>query len=406
MAMKTTPFALAALLAAAGAQARGQEILEVEFRLIHGLGEGGTAAAGTGASLLVDAARTGGRWERVWAVSSESRKMHFLTGCVMKGDVSADRVAVEMALRLPGGAARVALDLKRGADGGLAGTYTITSGARKVTGAADGRIKPPRPPLPAGFVPLRPGQRPRILFRKADIPALKARLATPLGKVLFEKMGQPKTIDAVGAGIKYQLTGRAEFAEQAREFAAAHMAGKGPGYSQRTAWGRQPEQVALAYDLCFDAWPEDFRKQVVAYLLKTAEEYTRGRMSGGINWHVCSNWGAKIHAGSTFTVPRGNAVMRGTFIAPAGAKVEARLNEVMMKGYKASGLKKVPGILATGGDEFFLVATIGPASAAAPQVAVEGAGLSARVTVRPAGAAGGGRRVAFDGGRVTISDAK
>ena len=182
-----------------------------------------------------------------------------------------------------------------GSGGALTGTYDVTSRAGTVRGEADGRVKPSRPPLPDGFVPVKPGERPRILLRKSDLPALKAKLATPLGRVLFEKMGGETDADAIGAGIKYQLTGRREFAEQARRYAEMQMAGRGAKYSSRTAAGRRPKQVAVAYDLCYDAWPEDFKRAVVEYLLADAADTIAGRDMGG-NKHVCSNWWAKPYS--------------------------------------------------------------------------------------------------------------
>ena len=287
------------LLFAPAARAEGTEMLEMELRLFHALGAGGTLAAGTGASLLVDAARAGDRWQRVWAVDSESRRMRFFTGCVASANVRSERVEMTLFLRLPGGASRVAVDVKGAGDGRLAGSYTVTTGDKTIQGEVDGHVKPARPPLPEGFQPVRPGERPRILFRKSDIPALKKKLATPLGKVLFEKMGNEQAADAIGAGVKYQLTGEAEFADLARKLAEMQMAGKGGSYSGRTAAGRRPQQVAVAYDLCCDAWPADFKKQAVAYMLKSAEETAAGRGMGG-NSHVCSNWWAKPYSALAF----------------------------------------------------------------------------------------------------------
>ena len=60
-----------------------------------------------------------------------------------------------------------------------------------------------------------------------------------------------------------------------------------------------------------------------------------------------------------------------------------------------------PSILATGGDEFFLIATVQDADAAPTEVTVKGAGLGAVATV-------GGRRVSFDPGppgKIVIADA-
>jgi len=284
--------ALGVLVSGTLASADGSEVLELELRLFGALGDAG--------SLTMDLTRTGDRWERAWAGDTESRKIHLFTGRVAKAEITERRVALSLDMRLAA-LAQVQIDLVRGPDGRLEGTYGLTSRRGKIEGKADGRIKPRRPPLPQGFVPPKPGEHPRILFRSSELPALKRKLETPLGQALFRRMGGAKEIDAIGMGLKYRLTGQREFAEQARAATAEHITGKGAGYSMRTAWGRLPEQIAVAYDLCYDAWPADFKRQVEDHLVSTADTYFSGRgMSGGINWHVCSNWAARIYAGAAF----------------------------------------------------------------------------------------------------------
>jgi hypothetical protein len=295
--MKLLICAMTALASGAGMRTDAADILEMELRLVHAMGPG-SGGRGKGASLLVDATRTGRRWGRVWAINADSRRLAFFTGCVTKAEVSSKRVVLDMLLRFKD-VARVHLDMQQKADGTLAGTYTVTSPSETFRGKADGRVKPPRPPLPARFVPVQPGERPRVLFRRTDLPALKEKLKTPLGRVLFQKMGAEADADAIGAGIKYQLTGRPEFAEKARTFAQMQMAGRGGRYSSRTAAGRRPKQVALTYDLCHDVWPDDFKKTVREYLVKTAQDVIAGRGMGG-NTHVSSNWWAKPYSALAF----------------------------------------------------------------------------------------------------------
>jgi len=67
-------------------------------------------------------------------------------------------------------------------------------------------------------------------------------------------------------------------------------------------------------------------------------------------------------------------------------------------GYDAAGTHNVPSILAQGGDDYFMVATVQDAGVAPPVVKVEGVGLDAKVTV-------GGRRITFDGEKIVIADA-
>jgi hypothetical protein len=285
--------ALAVFGAAASAAEPG--VLELELRLAGAL-RPPAPATDEGPSLVLDLARTGDRWERVWGVESDSRYAILYWGRVRRADISDKRVALDIAVQGKN-ASRVQVDLARAADGRLSGTYAVTTPSGTNTGSADGRIKPQRPPPPAGYVPVKPGEHPRILFRAADLPRLRQKAQSPLGQALLARMGQEKAYDAIGAGIKWQLTRQKAEAELARALAAQQMAGQGPGYSARMSKGRHPEQVALAFDLCYDAWPEDFKAQVVEYMIKTANIYT-GHMPG--NMHVCSNWNARVHAGAGF----------------------------------------------------------------------------------------------------------
>jgi hypothetical protein len=280
---------------AAVLSAEGPDLFELELRLPGAL-RPPPPATEPGPSLVLDLARTGERWERVWGVESDSRRALLHCGRVRQAEITAERVTLDIALEGKK-ASRVQVNLARMADGSLSGAYTVTTADGPNTGTADGRIKPQRPPLPAGFVPVKPGEHPRILFRASDLPALREKAKTPLGQALLKKMGDEKAVDAIGAGFRWQLTRDPECAALARRLTEKQMAGQGPGYSARESKARHPEQVSLAYDLCHDTWPEDFKAQVVDYMVKTARQFM-GRMSG--NEHVCSNWNARVHSGAGF----------------------------------------------------------------------------------------------------------
>jgi hypothetical protein len=105
---------------------------------------------------------------------------------------------------------------------------------------------------------------------------------------------------------------------------------------------------------------------------------------------------------NTFTVPKGDAVLRGTFAAPAAVKIETRIHEVTRKAYRGkTETREIPSILATGGHEFFFIATVQDADAAPAEIKVKGTGLGAVATV-------GGRRISFAPGppaKILIADA-
>jgi hypothetical protein len=153
-----------------------------------------------------------------------------------------------------------------------------------------------------GFVAPAPGEHPRLLFRKGDVPALRAKAQTPLGKEAVARLkfllgggeampteynrnppvnigpqgpGQLKpgafTVShAAGFGLLYQLTGDAKYADLARQCLDKVFEGqvdlderyswKRPGTGFRLSYVHQA--VAIAYDLCYEAWPEDYRQKV------------------------------------------------------------------------------------------------------------------------------------------------
>jgi hypothetical protein len=99
-------------------------------------------------------------------------------------------------------------------------------------------------------------------------------------------------------------------------------------------------------------------------------------------------------SGNAFTIAKGSGTLRGTFVAPATARITQETKEVVME--KAAAPRRIPSIFAQGGDDFFLVATVQDVSSPAPQVKVEGTGLDAKVTV-------GGQTIRFDGQKIVLA---
>ena len=155
-------------------------------------------------------------------------------------------------------------------------------------------------PVP-GHVPVAPGEHPRLLFRRSDLPALRARAATPEGQAILRRLHQllggsdqpgppaaysradraypsesaPLPIGAftighaAGYGLLYQLTGDRRYAEWGRECFARALAGardRDPRYSFRRPGGALRAGpalgwLALGYDLCYDGWDAATREQ-------------------------------------------------------------------------------------------------------------------------------------------------
>ncbi|MCH8539648.1 MAG: hypothetical protein LAT58_02640 [Opitutales bacterium] len=161
-----------------------------------------------------------------------------------------------------------------------------------------------RPP-PDEFQAVEPGEHPRLLFRAEDVPALREKAETPEGRAIVERLRELLGEDGeamterfnerephnhfrgpehpigtftmwhgAGFGLLYQLTGEEKYADLAREAVQLAFEGKmdrdnryswvAPGTGLRA--GTILGGIALAYDLCYHAWPEDFRQEVALRL--------------------------------------------------------------------------------------------------------------------------------------------
>ncbi len=159
------------------------------------------------------------------------------------------------------------------------------------------------------------GVHPRLVFARDEVPALRRKAETPAGRAILARLrrllrradDRPDQADAgfhaAGHGLLYLLSDERSHADEARRLvelvrsdAVRHhgVALWRPGYKMivRTdpAVG-----VALAYDLCHDAWDEAFRRDVAADLGDRARQFIRG---GGKGWNPSpmSNWHANTRS--------------------------------------------------------------------------------------------------------------
>lgn len=261
-------------------------------------------------NLILDLESKDGRWERVWGYAlSYAHGTSY--GWVQESETRGDSLRLKLTVRVggdawqAGGRGNYDVELRRGPDGNYTGTYTGSyrklQNDRKdapVTGRATARLKPPRPPVPADFVPVQSGEHPRVLFRKKDLPELRKKFATPFGKE-FERVARSSN-DAIALGVLYQLTGYKDYAMDALPFVRKTMTKQDPGFmGLGQEWGGRMSEVSLTYDLCYDAWPESFRKMVDGYLVWMVERLLRfmNTFSTSANTHPCSNYSGPMRGG-------------------------------------------------------------------------------------------------------------
>jgi len=163
----------------------------------------------------------------------------------------------------------------------------------------------------AGHLPVAAGEHPRLLFRQSDLPALRAKAATPEGQAMLRRLrfllngGDGETMTtrfnparafgqdpstppldgtytighAAGYGLLYQLTGDAKFAQYGRECFEQALAGvrdRDGRYSYRQPGGALRAGptlgwMAVGYDLCYNGWDEATRERLGRALLEYRE---------------------------------------------------------------------------------------------------------------------------------------
>ena len=123
----------------------------------------------------------------------------------------------------------------------LEGNYTGTHNGRSVQGQAFGIVQKQLKTIP-NFVPIQPGEHPRLLFRQQDISALHSKAKTPIGKQIIANLIDALTTrpdrnfpanDALAYGLLYQLTNNTKYAKSAREILISRRSCRRPRRSER-----------------------------------------------------------------------------------------------------------------------------------------------------------------------------
>ena len=194
-------------------------------------------------------------------------------------------------------------------------------------------------PVPGWKAP-EAGEHPRLFFRKADLPEIKKRAATPEGQVIVKRLGllldgkDGKTLPTilpkpgagapnakpgealtlwhpVGYGMLYQLTGDklyADLGKQAMEHILtdtgdidgrySYVANNNKNYGALRA-GPSIGGIAMGYDLCYDGWDEVFRQKVVAAIQTGPSQFPLDALVQGKRHGPESNhWGCQIGGGA------------------------------------------------------------------------------------------------------------
>jgi hypothetical protein len=192
----------------------------------------------------------------------------------------------------PGGTAEYRLELRREGDG-FSGRYSGAFVGRKVEGAVEGRISESVARSAANFKALGAQEHPRLIFRPGDLAELKRRMETPEGRAIAAMLqtapvrGVEQVDDrrsswiAANWGVLHHLAGDKSAAEKARRILVEEVIRKPmPIDRAEIHLAFRLLGVALAYDLCYDAWDEEFRGLLAEYLHYSMLELRQGLHQG------------------------------------------------------------------------------------------------------------------------------
>ena len=197
-------------------------------------------------------------------------------------------------------------------DGKLTGIFTgrfTPSGAdaSEVRGDVTGMVVPFWPGVAPG-VKFAPGEHPRLLLRKADIPILRQRAATPAGQKIIDNLRRllaqadrgfawnrcsgrtmwehrcatpySEGYYVIGEALMYLLTEKPEHLERAKFRMLDAMTSRD---GEAGGWGNAPRMtgVAMGYDLLYDHLDPQFRRTIQGFLRQPRPELTCPIDAGG-----------------------------------------------------------------------------------------------------------------------------
>ena len=231
--------------------------------------------------LTLDISCENGKWStELWGYSAPlSRFWHSGELASATGDADGElhlvaKMSVSRDVGHDVGDAEYKIDLKRTglASAMLEGKFEGSFRGEKLKGIVIGRIKPLPAKVP-GFEEVTSGEHPRLLFRKKEIPLLREKAKTPAGLAILaqlrEKLKAPaapreKSAHAAACGLLYILSGDKQQADAAMNIVEAAL--RDDFCTNRYLSSDALIGVALAYDLCYDAWTPEYRAVVSAFI--------------------------------------------------------------------------------------------------------------------------------------------
>jgi len=188
----------------------------------------------------------------------------------------------------PGGHVFYEINFVRNQNGTYGGSYKETRGENTST-VTDlvAEMYPKQPYSKAGHVPIQPTEHPRMLLRKSEIPALRAKLKTPFGQAFLAKAKDSK--DMVVLGTLYMATGDKTYADLAMN--AVKSSGDIDANGGLTGnIGHQIVRVVTTIDLCYNAWPREYTEGLLKQIKARLPKRQYDLIIGHANYNQVSNY--------------------------------------------------------------------------------------------------------------------
>lgn len=198
------------------------------------------------------------------------------------------------------GEAKYAIALRQENDrliGSYSGNFNQQQLEGKVTGIIADELWPRQIP---DHEPIEPREHPRLIFRRQQLPALREKATTPMGRAILTQLHNALNQEVEYGGYVpnggYHAAGHCFLSLLNQEPEAAETAWQIVEKSINNPGPRLLEQspivagVALAYDLCYDAWNEERLSTITNWLGQQTELLIKGTKGGGWNAASWSNW--------------------------------------------------------------------------------------------------------------------
>ncbi len=245
-----------------------------------------------------------GQWGFVYGTALDFNNGEHI-GRMDEFKIEGDKLTARLALKImgdpwtPGGRIWYDISATRNDQGEYEGSFSGTFQKQQFKGTVTLELSDPRQPA-KDYVPLKPDERPRVLFRKHQLDDLRKKTKTPFGQAALARMKVSK--DPIALGLAYQLTGDQKYAQAALKQARIVKSDFGPGaFSVGHVWGERMMKVALAFDLCYDAWDDEAHSEMETYFNVTVPMlyWQMRRVTRKANWAPASNYSGPMRGGAS-----------------------------------------------------------------------------------------------------------